>query len=186
MAPAIAPPKIALLRGVNLGKARRVAMAEVRSALEAAGWRSVRSIGQSGNLVFEADDADEARLEAAAERALLERLGLTTEVVVRGAKAWRAMMAANPFPHEAQSDPSHLLVMVMKSAPRADAEAAMAAVPGRERARVIGREAFIVYPDGIAGVRLGGAVLDKALGARGTGRNWNTVVKLAALAGAGP
>jgi uncharacterized protein (DUF1697 family) len=57
----------------------------------------------------------------------------------------------------------------------------MGAIPGGERARVVGREAFIVYPDGIANSRLIGAALDKALGARGTGRNWNTVVKLAAL-----
>ena len=51
---------------------------------------------------------------------------------------------------------------------------------------MVGREAFIVYPDGIAGVRLIGAALDKALGVRGTGRNWNTVAKLATLAGDRP
>jgi uncharacterized protein (DUF1697 family) len=181
-------PRIALLRGVNLGKARRVAMAEVRSAFESLGWSEVTSVGQSGNLVFEAKgkgDAD-AELEGAAERVLLERLGLSTEVMVRGGAEWRAMMAANPFPKAARDDPAHLVVMVMKTAPRPDAEAAMAAVPGRERARVVGREAFIVYPDGIAGVRLIGGVLDKALGARGTGRNWNTIAKLAALVGAAP
>jgi uncharacterized protein (DUF1697 family) len=178
-------PRIALLRGVNLGKARRVTMADVRAACETLGWRAVRSIGQSGNLVFEADDADDAELETAAEQALLASVSLTTEVVVRSAAAWKAMMAANPFADAAQSDPSHLVVMVLKSDPRTDAEAAMAAVPGRERGKVVGRAAFIVYPDGIAGVRLIGAVLDKALGARGTGRNWNTVVKLAAMVGEG-
>jgi uncharacterized protein (DUF1697 family) len=156
-------------------------MADVRGVFETLGWRSVRSLGQSGNLVFYADGA-EAKLEAAAEQALLKSLTLTTEVVVRSAATWRAMIAANPFPDDARADPSHLVVMVLKSEPRADAEAAMAAVPGRERAKVVGRAAYIVYPDGIAGVRLIGAVLDKALGARGTGRNWNTVVKLAALA----
>lgn len=177
--------KIALLRGVNLGKARRVPMADVKVVFEGLGWRGVRSLGQSGNLVFEAEGPD-ADLETAAEQALLAGLGLTTEVVVRSGPAWRAMMAANPFPDEALADPSHLVVMVLKSDPRPDAETAMAAVPGRERARVVGRAAFIVYPDGIAGVRLIGAALDKALGARGTGRNWNTVVKLAALTAGSP
>jgi uncharacterized protein (DUF1697 family) len=179
-------PKIALLRGVNLGKARRVSMAEVRGAFESLGWTDVRSVGQSGNLVFEAAAKSDVALEAAAEQALLAKLGLTTEVVVRSGAEWQAMMAANPFPAEAKADPAHLVVMVLKSAPRPGAEAAMAAVPGRERARVVGREAFIVYPDGIAGVRLIGAALDKALGVRGTGRNWNTVTKLAALAGDRP
>jgi uncharacterized protein (DUF1697 family) len=174
--------RIALLRGVNLGKARRVSMAEVRGVFESLGWSDVKSVGQSGNLVFEANGAPDAALEAAAEQALLGQLGLTTEVVVRSGPEWLAMMAANPFPAEAKADPAHLVVMVLKSAPRPDAEAAMAAIPGRERARVVGREAFIVYPDGIAGSRLIGAALDKALGARGTGRNWNTAAKLAALA----
>ena len=176
--------KIALLRGVNLGKARRVAMAEVRAAFESLDWRGVRSLGQSGNLVFEAGGAD-GELETAAEKALAG-IGLTTEVIVRGGAEWRAMMAANPFVDEALADPAHLVVMVLKSDPRPDAEAAMAAVPGKERAKVLGREAFIVYPDGIADSRLIGAALDKALGAHGTGRNWNTVVKLAALIGDPP
>jgi uncharacterized protein (DUF1697 family) len=161
-------------------------MAEVREVFESLGWSEITSVGQSGNLVFEAEDEDDAELEAAAEQVLLAKLGLTTEVVIRSVAEWRAMMAANPFPQEAREDPSHLVVMVLKSEPRPDAESAMAAVPGRERARVVGREAFIVYPDGIAGVRLIGATLDKALGARGTGRNWNTIVKLAALVGAAP
>jgi uncharacterized protein (DUF1697 family) len=174
-------PRIALLRGVNLGKARRVSMAQVRAVFESLGWTGVRAHGHSGNLVFEAEGAD-ADLEKSAERALLNELGLASEVMVRDAPAWAAMMAANPFPGEAATDPSHLVVMVLKSQPAPGAEAAMAAIPGRERARIVGREAFITYPDGIADSRLIGAALDKALGARGTGRNWNTVVKLAAMA----
>jgi uncharacterized protein (DUF1697 family) len=178
--------RIALLRGVNLAKARRVAMADVRAAFESLGWADVRSLGQSGNLLFEAKRASDAALEAAAEKVLLARLGLATEVMVRGGADWRAMMAANPFPAEALADPAHLVVMVLKATPGPGAQAAMAAIPGRERAAVVGREAFVVYPDGIAGSRLIGAALDKALGARGTGRNWNTVAKLAALAGDRP
>jgi uncharacterized protein (DUF1697 family) len=174
--------RIALLRGVNLGPNRRVAMVDARAAFEAAGFGAVESLLQSGNLVFDAGGASDAEVEARAERALKDRLDLTTEVIARGAEAWRAMIAANPFPEEAASDPSHLVVMAMNTAPAEGAEAAMAAIPGRERARVIGAHAYIYYPDGIAGVRLIGAALDRALGARGTGRNWNTVLKLAALA----
>jgi len=173
--------RIALLRGVNLGANRRVAMADVRAVFEAAGFDAVASLLQSGNLVFEAGTASDAEVEARAEQVLLDRLGLITEVVVRDADAWRAMIAANPFPDEAMADPSHLVVMAMKTAPAEGAEAAMAAIPGRERARVIGAHAYIYYPDGIAGVRLIGAPLDRALGARSTGRNWNTVLKLAAM-----
>jgi uncharacterized protein (DUF1697 family) len=175
-------PRIALLRGVNLGAARRVAMADVRAALEAAGFENVRSLLQSGNLVLDAAVDGEAAVEAKVEQVLLSRLKLTTEVMVRDPAAWRAMIAANPFPDEAAGDPGRLVVMVMKTAPAPDAEAAVNAIEGPERARVIGREAFIYYPAGQADTKAAGARLDKALGARGTGRNWNTIVKLAELA----
>lgn len=177
------PVRIALMRGVNLGANRRVAMADVRAILEAAGFTEVRSLLQSGNLVFEASGTDEA-IEAAVEQALRVGLGLVTEVAVRTPAAWRAMIAANPFVAEARDDPGRLVAMVIKSAPAADAEDAVNAIEGAERGRVIGREAFIYYPDGQADTKVTGARLDKALGARGTGRNWNTVLKLADLAGA--
>ena len=177
------PVRIALLRGVNLGAARRVAMADVRRTLAKAGFSEVRSLLQSGNLVFESAEAGEAAIEATVEGALLADLGLRTEVVVRGGEAWRAMIAANPFPHEAEEDPSHLVAMVLKTDPAAGAAEAMAEIAESERARVIGRVAYISYPKGIADSRLVGAALDKALGARGTARNWNTVRKLAAAVG---
>jgi uncharacterized protein (DUF1697 family) len=176
--------RIALLRGVNLGANRRVAMADVRRVLAEAGFGDVRSVLQSGNLVFEAAQGSDAAVETAVERALLDGLGLTTEVVVRTPAEWRAMIAANPYPEEAKSDPGRLVAMAMKSSPRKDAEAHVNAIEGPERARVIGREAFIYYPDGQADTKVAGARLDRAMGARGTARNWNTVLRLADLAGA--
>lgn len=175
--------RIALLRGVNLGPNRRVAMADVRRVLNEAGFGDVRSLLQSGNLVFEASGAD-VTIETAVEKALLDGLKLTTEVVVRSPAEWRAMIAANPFPKEAMNDPGRLVAVVLKTAPAAGAEAAVNAIEGREQARVIGREAFIYYPDGQADTKVAGARLDKSLGARGTARNWNTVLKLGDLAGA--
>jgi uncharacterized protein (DUF1697 family) len=175
------PRRIALLRGVNLGPSRRVAMADVRAALEAAGFDDVRSLLQSGNLVLDAAGT-EAETEAATEAALLAGLGLATDVVVRSPQAWRAMIDANPFASEAKTDPGRLMAMVLKSKPAVGAEAAVNAIDGPERARIIGREAFIHYPDGQARTKVMGARLDKALGVRGTGRNWNTVLKLAEMA----
>ena len=94
-------------------------------------------------------------------------------------------MTANPFPAEAKSDPGHLVVMCLKSAPGREAVSALQqAISGREVIRAKGREAYIVYPDGIGRSRLTTALIEKKLGTRGTARNWNTVMKLAALADA--
>jgi uncharacterized protein (DUF1697 family) len=175
--------RIALLRGVNVGTNRRIAMADIRRVLEGAGFSAVRSLLQSGNLIFETTVEPEARVEAAAEQALLAGLNLATEVMVRSPSDWRAMIAANPFKEEAQRDPGRLVAMVLKTRPAAGAEAAVNAIEGPVQARVIGAEAFIYYPNGQADSKVSGTRLDKALGVRGTARNWNTVLKLADLAG---
>ena len=179
------PAAIALLRGVNLGAAKRVSNGDLRGVFEGLGLGAARTLLQSGNLVFEADHRAATALEAAAELAFAERLGLKTEVFVRGAAEWASMIADNPFAAEAREDPAHLVAMVLKVAPPASAPVALAeAILGRERVEIVGRTAFIVYPDGIGESRFTGARLDKALGVRGTGRNWNTVLKLAEMAGA--
>jgi len=100
---------------------------------------------------------------------------------VRTADEWDAVVAGNPFPAEAKSDPGHLVVMALKAAPEAAAVAALqAAIAGRETVRAVGRQAYLVYPDGIGESKLTIQKIEKALGTRGTGRNWNTALKLQA------
>jgi uncharacterized protein (DUF1697 family) len=100
---------------------------------------------------------------------------------VRSAGEWRAIIAKNPFPAEAKRDPARLIMFCLKTAPGAKAFAALqAAIKGPERVLGVGRHAYIYYPDGQGRSKLTVAMIDKAIGA-GTGRNWNTVLKLAAL-----
>jgi uncharacterized protein (DUF1697 family) len=89
---------------------------------------------------------------------------------------------ANPFPEEAKRDPGRLIAMCLKGKPALDAvDALRSAISGPERVQVIGRELYIVYPDGMGQSRLTTALIDRTLGVRGTARNWNTVLKLGAL-----
>lgn len=174
---------VAFLRAVNLGSHNKVAMADLRELLHELGMEEPRTWLQSGNLVFRSEGVEPAELERRIEDAARERLGLATDVFVRTAGEWRQVLAENPFPEEAETDPSHLLVLVLKEAPRPQAVAALQeAVPGREVVQVSGRHVYAVYPDGIARSRLTTARIEGKLGTRGTGRNWNTAVKLAALA----
>jgi uncharacterized protein (DUF1697 family) len=176
---------IALLRAVNVGSAGRIRMDDLRAMAEAIGFSEVRTLLQSGNLVFEAGEA--ADRESRIEAALAERFGLKSAVMIRSAAEWMRLLAANPFPDAAEHDPSHLLVMPLKTAPAVGAEAALqAAVKGRETVRVIGQTAYLVYPDGIGDSKLTATVIERALGAVGTARNWNTVTKLLAMVFASP
>jgi uncharacterized protein (DUF1697 family) len=93
------------------------------------------------------------------------------------------VIAHNPFPDEAERDPARLHVMPLKEAPGEDqVDALQAVITGREVLRAHGREAYIVYPDGAGNSRLTNALIERKLGTRGTARNWNTVLKIQALA----
>jgi uncharacterized protein (DUF1697 family) len=174
---------VALLRAVNLPGHNKVAMADLRAMFEDLGFATARTLLQSGNVVFEGDGRPTDRLETVLETAAEGRLRLGTDFFVRTADDWASLIAANPFPEEARRDPSHLLVHCLKQAPGdGDVKALQDAIKGRETVRAVGRQAYIVYPDGIGRSRLSSAMIEKHLRTPGTGRNWNTVLKLAALA----
>ena len=173
---------VGLLRGINVGGHAKVAMADLRALLMDLGFGDVRTLLQSGNVVFHADDMPPADLEALLEAETAQRLGLRPDYMVRTAAEWAEMVARNPVPAEAERDPSHFLVMFFKQAPAAAAVAALqAAIPGPEVVHADGRHAYVTYPDGMGRSRLSGTLIEAKLGTRGTGRNWNTVLKLAAL-----
>jgi len=178
---------IALLRAVNLGPHNKIGMSDFRDLLSALGMQGVQTLLQSGNAVFQSDVRGGSELERLIEKALAKQMRLETDVLVRSQKEWKAIVAANPFPKEARQDPSHLLVVPLKDAPASAAVGALqAAVAGREVIRVVGRCAYIVYPDGIGRSRLTSALIERKLETRGTGRNWNTAVKLESLADSMP
>ena len=172
---------VALLRAVNVGGRGKVAMADLRRMLSDLGFAQPRSLLQSGNLVF-ASQMTAGALEAMLEQEASARLGLQTDFIVRTADQWAAIVAANPFPARARDDPSHLVVMPLKSAPDgASLRELEGWIPGREKIEAVGRELYITYPDGIGTSKLTGAVIERRLKARGTARNWNTATKLAAM-----
>lgn len=177
--------QIALLRGVNVGGHMKVAMADLRAMLADLGFARPRTLLNSGNLVFHSDGPGGRALERLLERAAADRLGLSTDFLVRGAHEWGRIIASNPFPDEAARDPSHLVVMALKECPGERAvDALRSAIEGPEAIDVTGNNATITYPDGIGRSKLTNAFIEARLSTRGTARNWNTVLKLAQLAGA--
>ena len=137
---------------------------------------------QSGNVVLRGRVKTAAALEALLEKEIGRRLGVSADFHVRTADEWRRVVGANPFRDEAVKAPSHLLVTFFKAPldPK-KVTALQAAITGREAVRCDGRQLYMTFPDGI-GDSKAPALVDKTLGARGTSRNWNTVMKLAALA----
>ena len=176
---------VALLRAVNLGGHQQIAMSALRDFAEDLGFLNVRTILQSGNLVFDAERCGPKNLEDLLESKAKTALGLATDFFVRSAKDWKLLVEKNPFPDEATQAPARLIVMFLKDAPNANGLKALRdSIRGPEIVEVVGKQAYLVYPDGVGRSRLTNALIEAKLGTRATGRNWNTVRKIAALTAA--
>jgi uncharacterized protein (DUF1697 family) len=173
---------VALLRGINVGGHNKVAMSDLRGLLGELGFANVRSLLQSGNLVFESDGQTGAALERLLEKETAERLGVSADYVVRSADELEKTVARNPFLKEAKDTPSHFLVMFLKATPAAkEVDLLRASIEGPEIIGCDGKQLYIAYPAGIGRSKLTAAAIERKLGSRGTARNWNTVQKLLAL-----
>ena len=176
------PTHIALLRGINVGGKTSVPMAALRAMLTDLGFADAKTLLQSGNAVFTGKGKTATALERMLEAEAEQRFGWHIDFFVRSASDWRDIIAANPFAAEAKRDPGHLVVVCFKDKPNtATAKALQTAIKGRETFRIAGRHAYVVYPDGIGRSKFTLGLIEKTLDTRGTGRNWNTLLKLAEL-----
>jgi uncharacterized protein (DUF1697 family) len=174
---------VALLRGINVGKAKRVAMADLRALCEALGYGNVQTLLNSGNVVFSAPRAD-ARAAAKIEKELASRLGVDSRVVVVTGEELDTIVAENPFA-ECETNPSRFLVTVLATtANRARIEELAGQSWGAERLAIGSRAAYLWCANGILESKAL-AALGKAHGDAGTSRNWATMKKLQALVHSG-
>jgi uncharacterized protein (DUF1697 family) len=173
---------VALLRGINVGKAKRVAMADLRSLLEKLGHREVRTLLNSGNVVFTVTRTLRGDLARQLERALLQQLQVSCRVTVLSATELARVIKENPLGRIA-SNPSRLLVSVILDPSDRTKLAPLTRQDWKPEAFGLGtRASYIWCPDGVLESRVAKAV-DQALGDGVTARNWSTMLKLHALMG---
>ncbi|TVR46360.1 MAG: DUF1697 domain-containing protein [Puniceicoccaceae bacterium] len=172
---------VALLRGINVGGHATVPMKQLRAICSSLGWGNIRTLLNSGNVVFTASGSPSG-LEAALEEALVRELGLDVAVVVRGASDLLASTTGAPFEAERKQAGSSILVCFSKSAPQEEAAAIIhAAAKQGELAVLSGGLLWICFPHGMGRSKITPAILNRACGSPATGRNWNTVAKLLQL-----
>jgi uncharacterized protein (DUF1697 family) len=173
---------VAFLRAVNVGGRNLVPMSELCDMFGSLGFTGVRSLLQTGNVIFDTDQKADETIEGMLEAKTAKRFGVTVDYIVRSAQELEKTITSNPLTTEAKKDPAHLLVLFLKGVPQAkNVRDLEAAIKGSERIQAKGKQLYAVYPDGIGRSKLTNALIEKKLGVRGTGRNWNTVLKLAAL-----
>lgn len=173
---------IALLRGINVGRAKRIAMADLRTLIEGLGFTDVRTLLNSGNAVFQASRPGVARIAADMEGAIEASCGFPVAVVVLTARELDAVIAGNPLPQAAQ-DPSRFLVAFAGKAATLEKAKALLAQAWEPDALAVGsKAAYLWCASGIIESRLAQA-FSKSIGDAATARNWATVLKLQAMAG---
>ena len=171
---------IALLRGINVGKAKRVAMADLRALMEGLGHVNVRTLLNSGNAVFDARSGTPPALAKQLRAAVLAQCGVDCEVIVKSAADLTAAIAEHPLKHHADDD-ARMLVMFTQDASALEELKALEAVDWAPEAFAVGRHAAWLWcANGIIESRVAKAV-GKVLKERGTARNWATVQKLQAM-----
>lgn len=176
------PNYVALLRGINVGKHNRIAMADLRELVERVGYTDVRTHLNSGNVVFSGPSGENRRIAAEIEDAIRKELGMDVPVVVRSANEIREIVKNNPFQDHA-ADHKTLHVSFLSATPDPEAVKALATIErGDDDYRVIGDNVYLHYPNKLTGAVFMPDGLDKALNVTATSRNWRTVTKLAAMA----
>lgn len=173
---------VALLRGINVGGNKKIKMAELREQLTDLGLKDVKTLLQSGNVVFRSEETSREKLQTLLTEETEKRLGVRSDYYVRNEKEWSEIIKANPFSDMAKDDPSHLLVVVTAAEPVAkDVEAVQAAIQGPELIAIGPECLYITFPEGIGTSKVDRTPGYNKLQAKGTGRNWNTVLKIADL-----
>jgi uncharacterized protein (DUF1697 family) len=172
---------IALLRGINVGKAKRVAMADLRQVIESLGYTNARTLLNSGNAVFSSSRS--LRRSAAEElrESLLKKTGVSSRFILRSAAEFANTVAANPLVSKAH-DPTRLFALFLAESTSARKVTSLLKQPWTPEAVASGPQAIYIWcPDGLLASKAMNA-FGKALGDEVTVRNWATVLKLERLA----
>jgi uncharacterized protein (DUF1697 family) len=170
----------ALIRGINVGRAKRVAMADLRGVIEDFGYTHVRTLLNSGNVVFSA--AKDSPTEAAEriEKALVLRLNVDARVVVLTEAEVVKVVAENTL-LDVATDPSRLMVAVpFRAADRALLEPLLVQDWDEDALALGRRAAYLWCAGGILDSRLM-KMVSRALKDAVTMRNWATMLKLREL-----
>jgi uncharacterized protein (DUF1697 family) len=173
--------QILLLRGINLGSSRRVAMPRLREVLTDAGFEDVRTYVQSGNIVLSSDHKPD-QVAAECERVIADEFGFDVPVVVRTRDELAKVVKHNPLAKVA-TEPKRYQVSFLDGKPDPKLVKELKALAADSEEFVAnGRELYAWHPQGVARSKLWNKLAGKGLGVTATARNWTTVTTLLEMA----
>lgn len=171
---------IALLRGINVGRAKRIAMADLRQLIGKLGYTDVRTLLNSGNIVFSGALESPELAASAIEEAIVLKLGVAATVIVLSCDELDAIIDANPLVPIA-ADSARLLTFVVTDASALASLAPVCEQQWDPEAVALGpRAAYVWCPNGVLESQAAAAI-GRLLGDGVTTRNFNTLLRLQKL-----
>ena len=172
-----------MLRGVNVGGHNMIKMDALKALCVSLKLKDPQTYVQSGNVIFSSEEKDQAKLTRRLQDAIEKKFKFRPDVILRTAAEVRDVIKKNPFAKRSGIEPGKLLVNFLVADPGKEArEKALAIKIGPEDLHLIGREAYIYFPNGQGRSKFPWPAIERALGTSGTGRNWNSVTKLLEMA----
>lgn len=177
---------VALLRGINVGGHRLIKMAELKAMFEGMGFGAVQTYIQSGNVVFQAAEAEQP-LRQRIERQIESAFGFPVTVALRSAGELTRLIAACPFAPDALGEGESLYAALLADTPSpAGIERLLASKTEPDECRVLGREVYLLYRQSMRLTQLTNNLIEGRLGVAATSRNWRTITALATMSNATP
>ena len=177
---AVTDRRVALLRGINVGGAKRISMGDLRALFAGLGYGDVRTLLNSGNVVFTVTKRSTGDQAERIERAIADRLGVTTRVTVLLGREVAEAIRENPLKRVA-ADPSRLLFLTLRDSAVLTQLRPLLKERWEPEALALGkRVAYLWCARGISDSRLWTAV-HRVIGDAGTARNLTTMTKLLGL-----
>jgi uncharacterized protein (DUF1697 family) len=177
------PVIICMLRGVNVGGRNMIKMDALKALCVGLKLKDPQTYVQSGNVIFSSGEKDLTKLAKRIQDAIEKAVAFRPGVVLRTLAELQEVVARNPFAKRSGIEPGKLLVNFLADDPGKEArEKVLAIKVGPEELHLIGREAYIYFPNGQGRSKFPWPAIERTLGMSGTGRNWNTVTKMLEMA----
>jgi uncharacterized protein (DUF1697 family) len=170
---------VSLFRGINVGGNQIVRMDALRDLHQSLGLQEVTTYIQSGNVVFTSENSEVTQIQRDIEEGFAQKFGFPVKVMVRTAAELNVIIENNPFQNQPMRESNRVIAMFLASDPINKAlEDIQKTYTGPEEIHIIGKQAYIYYPNGMGRSKLTNTFLEKKLKTAGTARNWNTVLRL--------
>src|SRR5260370_41062773 len=141
---------VSLFRGINVGGHHKIRMDELKDVHESLGLKDVFPYIQSGNVVFNSDDTDLARLRRQIEDGFEKKFGFHVEVFVRTSAELREIIEKNPFQSQQSKESKWVVVLFLAARPDVTAqEDLLKTYTGPAELFITAKEMYIYYPHAI-------------------------------------